>query len=80
MRSTRYPAGLLAGLLVVTLAGAEDLTSCHGKPTQMERLKCYDRVSGYVEPAASREDKRPSGLLAERLQSAMDGRRYARAA
>ena len=66
MRRTRYPAGLLAGLLVVTLAGAEDLTSCHGKPTQMERLKCYDRVSGYVEPAASPEDKRPSGLLAER--------------
>ncbi len=66
MRRTRYPAGLFVGLLVVTLAGAQDLTVCHGKPDGIARLKCYDSVSRYVEPVASTGDKRPTGLLAER--------------
>ncbi|HEX8009945.1 MAG TPA: phospholipase A [Casimicrobiaceae bacterium] len=57
----RFPA-FIAGLLVVALADAQGLSSCHDRPDPMERLACYDRLSGYVR----HEEARPKGILAER--------------
>jgi phospholipase A1 len=42
------------------------LSSCHREQNHAKRLKCCDRISGYVDPAASTQEMRPTGLLAER--------------
>ena len=53
MHLTRHLPLLLAGLLGAASVNAQDLAACRDMNDTTERLKCYDRVAGRVEPPAA---------------------------
>ena len=53
MQLTRHLPLLLAGLLAAASVNAQNLAACRDLNDSTERLKCYDRVAGRVEPPAA---------------------------